>query len=342
MRDFLPEDHIDRVAEQELFRNLITYQSPARILTVCDQGGRGKSSLLKRLKYNCRREIRPPMPCCLLELDKLGERDPSAFNFAQSVVEGFAVRGEDITKRFANFNRLNDARLAKDFSPFEDDSRTFRTRDPRVMASAVATTVTGEATATTVHQGGTNIGVNMERAYIQMGARDFTEEQDKRARDRCIDALFDDLRSICATRPMVLLLDSWEKCNLSLRDWIFEEMLGNHVLNLDTDLRPDKFAIIIAGRPHVPGQVQYGLRHDDFRAWFDSDEDFAECVLSIKSLSEWDNEHIREFMVINGHREPTENDVNFIREKLIRGWSLEKIAQLIEEYLRPSQAADAS
>jgi hypothetical protein len=329
MRDLRPLDHIDRTAEQELFVNLTTYQTPARILTVCDHGGRGKSSLLKRLRYNCQHEIKPPVPSCLLELDKLS--DPSAFNFAQSVVDGFAVRGEDISKCFAKFNQLNDARLAKDFTPFEDDSRTLRTRDPRVIGRAEAKTM----------YGGTNAGVYVEGDYHEAPAPEFTEDQDKRARDRCVDALFDDLRSICATRPMVLMLDGWERCNLPLRDWIFEEMLGNHVLNLEPGLRPNKLAIVIAGRPHVPGQSPYGLRDDEFRALFDSDVDFAECVLSVKSLSKWENKHIREFMVINGYPEPTDDDVNFIRGLLLRGRSLEKIVSLIEEYLQPSPAAGA-
>lgn len=331
MRDLRPQDHIDRKAEQELFSNLTTYQSPARILTVCDQGGRGKSSLLKRLRYNCQYEIKPPVPCCLLELDKLGDRDPSAFNFATNVVDGFFVRGENVPRLFAKFNQLNDARMAKNFRPFEDDSRSVRTRDPRVMGRSVVTTMTG----------GTSIGVHVEGDYNEAAVPDFTEDQEKRARDRCIDALFDDLRSICATRPMVLMLDSWERCNLPLRDWIIEEMLGNHVLNLDAGLRPDKLAIVIAGRPYMPGQSPYGLRDDEFSTLFDSAVDFAECVLSIKSLSKWESEHIRKFMVINGYTEPTEDDVNFIRGLLLRGRSLEKIVTLIEDYLRPSQAADA-
>jgi hypothetical protein len=326
MRDLRPQDHIDRKAEQELFHDLVTYQSRARILTICDHGGRGKSSLLKRLRYNCQHEIKPSVPSCLLELDKLAERDPSPFAFALAVATGFSVRGDNVPKRFAKFNSLNDARMAKDFTPFEDGSSTFRSRDPRVMARAEATTM----------YGGENIGVKVEHAdTVQPAALpDFTEDQEQRARERCVEALFDDLRSICATRPMVLLLDGWERCNLSLRDWIFEEVLGNHVLHLDTNLRPDKLAVVIAGRPHVPGKTPYGLRNDELRPLFDSDEDFSATVLSIKSLSEWESEHIREFMEVNGCPEPTEGQVNVIRELLSKGRSLEKIVSLIDDHFR--------
>src|SRR5438034_262956 len=102
MRDLNPIDHIDRNAEQELFRTLVSFKTPARILTICDQGGRGKSSLLKRLTYNCEHEEKPSVPSCLLELDKV--TDPSPFAFAFAVATGFAVRGENFRERFAKFN----------------------------------------------------------------------------------------------------------------------------------------------------------------------------------------------------------------------------------------------
>jgi hypothetical protein len=326
MRDLRPQEHIDRTAEQELFRELVTYQSGARILTICDHGGRGKSSLLKKLRYNCQHEIRPSIPSCLLELDKLGERDPSPFALAVAIANGFSVRGENVQKRFAKFNTLNDARMAKDFIPFEDGS-TLRSKDPRVMAHAEATTM----------YGGQNIALKVERAdNVQVAALpDFTEDQEQRARERCVDALFDDLRSICAKLPMVLLFDGWERCNLPLRDWIFDVMFGNHILHIDTNMRPDKLVVIIAGRPYVPGTIPYGLRNDELRPLFDSDKDFLASVRSIKSLSEWESEHIREFMGINGCPEPTEVQVNVIRDLLSKGKSLEKIVSLIDEYFRP-------
>jgi hypothetical protein len=319
-----PKDLIDRDAERELFRTLVAYQSRARILTICDRGGRGKSSLLRRLRYNCQYEIKPPVPSCLLELDSLS---PEPFAFASSLTQGFALRGEDVRKRFAKFNPLDGARTAKDFTPFDDGSSTRWSRNARVMAMA---------SASAVQEGGKNIGVNVEQAgTVQLPPLpEFTEDQEQRARERCIEALFDDLRTVCATQPMVLLLDGWERCIVSLRDWIFDELLGNHVLHPDMNLRPDKLLVVIAGRPYKPGEDVHGLRIDEFRPLFDSDQDFSATVLSIKSLSEWDTQHIREFMALNGCPEPTEAEVNVIREKLSRGMSLEKIVTLIDEYFR--------
>jgi hypothetical protein len=86
---FDPRDLIDREAEQELFQVLVSFTSPARMLTICDKGGRGKSSLLKSLQYNCRYKIKPAVPACLIELDHLEE--PSLFVFVAKVVEGLST-----------------------------------------------------------------------------------------------------------------------------------------------------------------------------------------------------------------------------------------------------------
>jgi hypothetical protein len=319
--EFNPRDLIDRTAEQEQFHTLVAFESEARILTICDGGGRGKSSLLRRLRYNCQHEINPPVPSCLLELDRL--LDPSPFAFASAVAQGFSVRGENIRARFGKFNHLDGARTSKDFTPFDDGSIALPIRSPH----AVGTATTGQ-----VYPGGTAIGFQVEHAEFH--ASEFTEDQEQRARERCVDALFDDIRAICANQPMVVLLDGWEGCNLPLREWIFNEMIGNHVLHPDKNLRPRKLAVVIAGRPHGPGINRHGLRSDEFRPLFDSDEDFSATVLSKESLSKWDPEHVSDFLVLNGCPEPSESEVNIILEQLSRGRSLEKILTLIDEHFR--------
>ena len=323
-----PLDFIDRKAEQELFGTLVAFESSARMLTVCDGGGRGKSSLLRRLQYNCQHEIKPAIPACRIELDRLS--DPSPFVLVSRLTSqesGFKLRGEDVSKRFAKFNQLDEARTAKDFTPFDDGSAS-RSWDPRVVASA---------SASAVHEGGINAGIYAEQAqFLPRQFEEFTDEQEQRARQRCVEAFFDDLRTICAMQPMALVFDGWEGCNLSLREWIRDEMLGNHVLHPDPNLRPERLAVVIAGRPHQPPDTSHGLRADEFRALFDSEEEHSATVLSIKSLSDWESEHVSEFMVLNGCPQPTEAQVNLIQEQLRKGVSLEKILSLIDEHLRPT------
>jgi hypothetical protein len=313
-RDLHPLDHIDRDDEQQMFRDLVTYASQARILTICDPGERGKSSLLKRLRFNCERKIEPPIPSCLLELDKLPQEEISPFGFASRVARGFTLRGEDPTTRFEKFNSLCDA-FAEDSTPFDDGGRTVRSSGPRALAGAHAGTIFG----------GRNIGLQVEHAEtVQLAVvRDFTEQQ----KQRCVEALFDDLRTICAASPMVLLLDGWENCNLDLRAWIVDEVLANHVLHPDAGRRPDKLAVVIAGRPYEPAAMQHGLRTDELVELAD-----AATVLSISSLSPWNAEHIRRFMELNGYPEASEAEVASVREKFDKGVSFWKIQHLIDAF----------
>jgi len=326
-----PKDLIDRVAEQELFTQLLAEESPARMLTIRDGGGRGKSSLLLRLRYNCQHEIKPPVASSLISLDQLG--DPSPFAFLSKVIQGVALRGEKVRDAFAKFNSLDEARTSKNFTPFLNAAAPGGWRDRPFSGHAEVIRM----------EGGTNIGVQQkqeihaETAYFEPAPRDqFTDEQEQIARERCIEAFFDDLRTITATRPLVLLLDSWERCNLGLRNWIREELVGQHLLNPDAGFRPKNFALVIAGRPRDPLRTPVGLRDDEFAEFFDTTDDMRATVRSIASLSEWDLEHVRGFMTLNGYAEPDEIDVTTLKTRLAKGWPLEKILTLLEA-MRPEQ-----
>src|SRR2546425_11833274 len=117
--NFDPRNLIDRQAEQELFRDLVSFTSPARMLTICDKGARGKSSLLKRLQYNCKYEIKPPVPACMVALDQLA--NTSRFELINKIRDDL----KGVT--FPKFDKLNNARIAHDFAPFE--LRTFESRN---------------------------------------------------------------------------------------------------------------------------------------------------------------------------------------------------------------------
>lgn len=312
-----PRDLIDRHAEQELFTKLV-HSDSARVLTICDRGGRGKSSLLRRLVYNCRYEFRPAVPACMVELDRI---DPSGFAVVSTIVNELDDVEPGMRSRFAKFAELDDARTLKDFSVFDVDTR-----------SRVGVEVSGQATAGRVE--GVAAGIYQHSGSITVNQRtDFTEEQEQRAQRRCVDAFFEDLRTVCATDAVAIVLDAWERCYVDLRNWISEVFLRAHCLNPNPNLRPAKLAVVVAGRPHAPVEAPHGLRPDEFERLFDRREDFVTNILSVRSLSEWEREHVRAFMVLNGCATPDDDDVDFIQSRLRKGWSLEKILTMIEEYL---------
>ena len=305
--NFDPRNFIDRQAEQELFRDLVSFTSPARMLTICDKGARGKSSLLKRLQYNCKYEIRPPVHACLIALDQLA--NTSRFELINK------IRDELKGVAFPKFDQLNNARMAHDFTPFE--LRTFESRnrisvegpverEARVVADVIHTTYTPFTPE-----------------------QQITAEQQTFAQNKCLEAFFEDLRVICATQPIVLLFDAWERCYLELREWITDELLRNHCFNRDKNLRPANLAIVLASRPHGKEQ-RHGLREGEFIRLFADEQEYAAIVLSRTSLSDWDSEHVRDFLDQNEITNVDDDDINYIRDSLKKGKTLLQILSAME------------
>ncbi|HEX8072638.1 MAG TPA: toll/interleukin-1 receptor domain-containing protein [Pyrinomonadaceae bacterium] len=110
-REFEPEKFIDREAEQELFEELLRFDTPARILAIKDGGGTGKSQLLERLRYRCR-TVKPRTPVSLIALDQLP--DDSPLSFTRRVCDHLSASGLS----FNTYTKLERARVGGHFSPF--------------------------------------------------------------------------------------------------------------------------------------------------------------------------------------------------------------------------------
>jgi hypothetical protein len=288
---FNPRDLIDRIAEQELFTDLVSFTSPARMLTICDKGGRGKSILLKRLQFNCKYEIKPPVPACLIELDQ-----------HQALFELIVrIRDELRNVTFPKFDELNIARMVNNFTPFDGST------------SLVVGEYTDKADVVQIHT----------------THPPFTADQQQFVQDKCIEAFFGDLRTICATQPIVLLFDNWERCYQELRDWITNELLGNHCFHPDKDKRAAKLVIVLSSRPYDRVKERYGLRDDEFIPLFADEKEHEATVLSIKSLSDWDSDHVRAFLDQHGVTNVIDNDVAYIVSLLKRGRSFVHITEML-------------
>jgi len=312
--NFDPRNFIDRQAEQELFRDLVSFTSPARMLTICDKGARGKSSLLKRLQYNCKYEIRPPVHACLIALDQLA--NTSRFELINK------IRDELKGVAFPKFDQLNNARMAHDFTPFE--LRTFESRNRISVEGPV------EREARVANQLIENQHFENADTVINMTSRlPFNADQQTFAQNKCLEAFFEDLRVICATQPIVLLFDAWERCYLELREWITDELLRNHCFNRDKNLRPANLAIVLASRPHGKEQ-RHGLREGEFIRLFADEQEYAAIVLSRTSLSDWDSEHVRDFLDQNEITNVDDDDINYIRDSLKKGKTLLQILSAME------------
>jgi len=312
-----PRDTIDRKAEQELFAGLVGFATQARMLVISDKLDRGKSTLLRRLEYNCKWEIKS-VTACLIDLEpsstneksKIGKRLPEAspFAFVEKIVAGLSV-----DERFPKFIPLNKARAEKNFAPFE-------TAEAQMTGQVIVKgELKGEATGIKI----------VQPAVVQFTREEFTDVQEEIARKKCVEAFFDDLRVLCATQSVVLLLDHWERCNYDLREWIRNTFMGNHCFASDKNLRPARIAFVVAGNIFDKAKERFGIRDREFIDLFKDEHEHNETVLSRASLSDWDSDHIREFLEQNGYtRNVSDEDIDYLRGCLRRGMTFRQIRDI--------------
>jgi hypothetical protein len=315
-----PRDTIDRKIEQELFAGLVSFATRARMLVISDKRDRGKSTLLRRLRYNCERVIKPPVPACLVDLQDFSEATPFAF-----VIK--IVAGLEIDDKFPKFTSLNNARVAKNFDPFDTSGAEM----PGYAAKGQIGTGGGAYVAGNVSANKVIGRDSYEGAKVvqNISRGEFTEIQEEIARKWCIEAFFDDLRVLCATQPIVMLVDHWEKCNYDLREWIRNSFMAGHCIHPNMNLRPAKLAVVVAGNTFDEAKERFGIRDMEFIDLFKDESEHNETVLSHASLSDWGNDHIREFLKQNGHdKNMSDEDIDFLRLKLKRGMTFSQIRDI--------------
>jgi hypothetical protein len=297
---FDPSKFIDRLAEQELFGTLLQFKDDARLLTIEDRSGRGKSALMRRLEYNCKWTWE--VPVALVLLDQLD--DPTDFGLVSAV---HAALANDLT--FNVFEPLYLALARRNEAVFGNPAAS--------RAAQVQGTVYMEGSSTT---GGGNIVagslVQAPAAIVNPPAA-FNPAEELLARKNCLEAFFTDLKEICQETPIVVLLDAWDRCRSSkLQDWIRDILLRIHCFDLKK--RPAKLVLVLAGCD-VP----------DFKGML-GDPRYHNLVRSISSLGDWDESHVAQFLELNGHAGVGSTEVKLICEKLKAGWSLQDALNLIQ------------
>jgi hypothetical protein len=292
------KDFINRTAEQELFDNLLQFNDPARILAIEDKAGTGKTTLLGRLEYKCRWIFYYPVGIVPLESETIS----SPFAFIEHLRNSY---GQD--QVFETFDKLNTARVNKIASSFA--------ASPVSMMGALYA-------QGSVLSGSGNKQVGLEVTQPQqvvinpvtpVPAADWSPTQEASARDACIRGFFDDLKVIAAENPLVILLDSFERCNEDLRVWILNGFLLPLCFNIAR--RPSRLLVVLAGR--VLSDVLNRQGHQ-------------QVVKSGSPLSGWDLEHVKAFLKVHGYGNLSDRDVDIIWEKVKAGYSIAKAISLAE------------
>jgi hypothetical protein len=224
---------VDRVEEQAKFYRLIELDDEARLLTLEDGGGQGKSSLLKSLKRDC---VARPTPVSLIALDGLQEHTPLAF------VKALREDLRDFDLPFTEFDAL--------------EAERFRRTPPADLSTYTGTV---DASNATVHPGGI-VGGLVYNAPEDADARWLTADELEILGRKMIQTFFGELAQYCDQELVVVLVDGFEACGETLEEWLLNYFLNWYCFQLDR--RPQRLAVVVAGRrtPDLSflGEDRYG------------------------------------------------------------------------------------
>jgi hypothetical protein len=294
---FVEERFIDRVAERDIFRRMLTFESEERVLTISDASGRGKSQLLLALRHHCQFASQE-VPAVLVPLHELAEKTPPGL-----------VRVLEQRLRAAGilFPRLD---------AVESDAP---------VAAPPAGPIAGavDAPAMTVAPGGVAAG-NVFQGPVTFAAPSsprtagspLAPNSPEAVRNRAVNAFVDDLAEAGSTRTIVLLFDAYEQCPPEVNEWLTRLLRRTRV---DDESRIDRLLVVLAGQ-RVPVTSLCNMLGE-------------QVVTSIHELSLWDHEHVKAFFDVNHVNGYGDEDVDFIVAKLRKGWSLGQAVSAVKQFV---------
>lgn len=222
------ERFVDRHHEQTLFETIVGCQDEARLLTISDGSGRGKSHLLKLLRIKCQWGPNP-LPVSLVALDQLQHMTTYEFVF---IVEA-ALREQGLS--FPTFARYETERKWLHGAPI------------------------GEVDAGRIESGSKVGGVYLDQgATATFYGASLPEDVQERLRQDAVLGFIDDLRTLCEHERVVLLIDAYEKCSGQLNQFL-PSLLRTYA---DPERRIRNLVIVIAGREVPPLQMMFASDYD--------------------------------------------------------------------------------
>jgi hypothetical protein len=217
--------------------------------------------------------------------------------FVKEVVSDLA----DLGVPFPNFTRYESARVSADFE---------------FIRASIYLQGASFKDARDIRIGGVMTNVDhAERFEVTHSRVELTGEQREKAEDVCVRAFLDDLRVYCDTQPVVLLVDSFERCGERLRVWLRDHFLENYFF--DVARRPAKLLLVVAGQtlPDFAGN------------W--SVEDCERTLKLVDGLSRWTREHVEQCLKVHDFRYE-EKDIDAFHKLIEMGIPPSQVVQMIE------------
>lgn len=290
---------IDRDAEAELFRELLQFTDQRRLFLITDKKHRGKTTLLRKLKYHCDWS-NPRTPCALVRLDDLQDSHPYAL--VEAIYEQLQLAGVTLS----NFQHARDA---------------IRRRDPSHFAGQGAANF-GSAYITGGQQAGAiaNVQGGVGTLILNPATVTWDPGLETYAREAAIREFFRELREVCRAQTVVCLVDTVdEQANRTLVNWVLEKFVRGQLL--DAQDPPDRLLLALAGRSEQSLFPPYR-------------RNYPQRVHSLEGLGAWSNEHVRAFLELNrpaGATQwpPSDADIEFLRARINSGDTLYRALSVI-------------
>lgn len=144
-----------------------------------------------------------------------------------------------------------------------------------------------------------------------------SEDQDRIAQEEVIRAFFDDLQEYCFEHPVVIILDSYERCRDALRTWIEEYFLEQYFFTQPAS----RLILVLAGQENPKFHSRW------------SREDCDSVVRSVNKLGVWTKEHVEECLEAHGFNYMSEHiDVIYGFIQTMNA-PLSAVVQLMQTYL---------
>ena len=301
---FHPTATVDRHPEQSEFSTLLVIE---------DGPGTGKSTLLTRLRYNCRWEEHVPVSLVLLE-DDPGEPDRTPITNEFELVNWIRQDLADDELPFPMFDFLNHLRLQYQPAPFAQSPAQVRSYLDEHAARA-GLSVYGKVDAEQIN-GGVVAGLYVEELHLEPQRSWANPEQERMAGQRCVEAFKADLRQISQERTVVLMLDSYESRHPGLGDRLIDSFIGPLTLRPG---RPEKLVMVLATREGSGPPFRQMLRDETDR------------LVRPRKFPVWEeDDHIVGFLRLHGFGSLSEEDVRIVKGKIARGCSLVEALRLAE------------
>jgi hypothetical protein len=313
--DIDPARTVDRLAEREEFTSMLRFTEDGRLLIITDREKTGKSTLLRRLKYDCKWTHN--VPVSLVDL-KANPDNELGTVFSPIDLVDWLYQDLVPTIAFPTFDFINTFRLQYLLPPIARSVASVQDYLTQQVAPS-GTNIEGGAHAQSVN-GGVQAGIYIRDLHLEPQKNWASPKQEIVAVQKCVEGFLADLRRHAHESSLAILIDSYERRQPNLHSWLLDDFVRPLTLGPD---RPRRLLVVLAGDEGAlpPFEPAY------------------QKLIRSRPLERWTSEHVRAFLTVHGYGGLQERWLKNVCESVQNGMSIGGALELAYVYARYAPAA---